>query len=134
MSSRNRGGVTNYVAVVGDETVWPLGNSLSMEQISDGAKRTILIVEYQGGEIPWTEPRDLKLDTMSMQIGSPSGISSRFDPPAVVTADGSVHTLSLGLPQQVVRGLLTARGGDEVPFDANLQKVPDGRNRPLRSP
>ncbi len=129
-----KGAATNYLAVIGDESVWPFGNSLTMDQISDGPQLTILIVENHGSDIPWTEPRDLALDSMSMEIGNPGGISSRFDPPAVVTADGRVHTLSAGLPRQTVRALLTARGGDEVPVDANLQEIPDGRNRPVKAP
>jgi hypothetical protein len=128
------GTVTNYVAVVGDKTVWPQGKSLSMDQISDGGALTILIVENQGGDIPWTEPRDLEFAAMSMEVGTPSGISSRFDPPAVVTADGSVHTLSLGLAPATLRALLTARGGEDVPVDSHLKEVSDGRRRPVRTP
>lgn len=128
------GTATNYVAVVGDESAWPFGKSLSMDQISDGGALTILIVENQGGDIPWTQPRDLEFATMSMEVGAPSGISSRFDPPAVVTADGSVHTLSLGLAPATLRALLTARGGEDVPVDSHLQEVPDGRGRPVKTP
>ncbi|MEX2027268.1 MAG: hypothetical protein WEH44_08200, partial [Pirellulaceae bacterium] len=90
--------------------------------------------ENHGGDIPWTQPRDLALDTMSMEVGAPGGINSRFDPPAVVTADGSVHTLSLGLAPPILRALLTARGGEDVPVDSHLREVPDGRGRPANTP
>ena len=133
-SQSEKGTAANYLAVVGAETAWPHDKPLRMDQISDGAELTILIVENEGANVPWTAPRDLDLATMNLEIGHPRGISSRFDPPAVVTADGSVHTLSLGLSRETLRALLTARSGEKPPVDANLQQVPDGRGRPMKSP
>ena len=125
---------TNYLAVVGNETAWPRGKSMKMRQIGDGTGRTILIVENHGGGIQWTEPRDLDLATMSLKIGAEStnGISSRYDPPAVVTVEGRVNKLSMELSPKTLRALLTANGGEKIPLDTHFKEIPDGRDRPMK--
>lgn len=134
-SESQMGAATNYVAVVGDETVWPRHKASRLDQISDGADRTLMVVENHGARIPWTQPRDLDFNTMTMHLGAGAadGISSRFNPPAAVTAAGSVHTLSSDMPAEALRALLTARGGEEVPVDSGFSEVPDARGRPLKS-
>jgi hypothetical protein len=135
-TEREASTTTNYLAVVGRETVWPGDQSLSMAAIGDDPARTILVVENQGGSIPWTEPRDLEFASMNMDVGAAAarGISSRFSPPAVVTAAGYVHTLAPGLAPETLRALLTASGGEQIAVDENLQEVPDARNRPPIEP
>lgn len=135
--SESRAGTTttNYLAVVGAETVWPGGKSFSMDQLGDGADQTILIVENHGSGIPWTAPRDLDFATMSMDVGaaSPNGVSSRFEPPAVVTASRRVHTVSMRLLPKTLKALLTANGGEKLSVDAQFNEIPDGRLRPLKA-
>jgi hypothetical protein len=128
--------VTNYLAVVGDETVWPHDRAVSMSQITDGAGQTILVVENHGADVPWTEPRDLDLATMELDLRarSPNGVSSRFAPPAVASAAGYVHTLALDLPPETLRALLTASGGEQVELDEYWKQVADARDRPEEAP
>jgi hypothetical protein len=128
------GTTTNYLAVVGEETVWPPGASLAMSQIVDGATYTILIVENHGAGIHWTEPRDLDLATMTMDVAANAadGVSSRFRPTAVVSAAGYVHKLPDDLPPATLRALLTASGGEDLPLDEHWQPTPDARGRPPR--
>ena len=68
---------TNYVAVVGPNTVWPGSTSTKMSDIQDGISYTIMLVEVKNSGIHWMEPRDLMID----QVTSPNargalGISS----------------------------------------------------------
>ena len=128
------GTYTNYLAVVGNETVWPFDKSSSLDQIKDSLTSTILVVENHGADVQWTEPRDLEFRKMNMEIEaeSPSGISSRFQPPAVVTTDWRVRTLEMELSPETLRALLTANGGEEIPVDSNSREIPDGRRRPLK--
>ena len=53
-------GTTNYVAVVGAETMWPLDSGRKPSDATDGVSNTILLVEVTGLNIPWLEPRDLE--------------------------------------------------------------------------
>lgn len=124
---------TNYLAVVGAETAWPGAAARSYAEITDGVSNTILLVENVGAEVHWTEPRDLELDSMSLDIaGAPAnGVSSRFIPPAVVTLDGQVQTLDADLSAAGLRALLTATGG-EAPVQNGTSALRDGRLRPLR--
>ena len=61
--SKNR--TTNYLAVVGDETVWPVSKPFAMVDVTDVSGETVLVVENRGAEVHWMEPRDLALATMT---------------------------------------------------------------------
>jgi hypothetical protein len=43
---------TNYVAVVGKETIWPGTESYDSKSVADGPSNTLLIAEYVGHPIP----------------------------------------------------------------------------------
>jgi hypothetical protein len=123
----------NYLAVVGRETVWPGRDTLTLKDVADGASNTILLGENDGMNVPWLAPRDLELATMSLELDSPDGISSPYHGPAVAMLDFSVRHLSKDLPPEVLRAMLTARGGEAVHEDAGGWKViPDGRQRELK--
>lgn len=119
--------------MVGEGTAWPGTAALRYDDIADGVSNTILVVENVGGGVHWTEPRDLELASMSLDVAGapPNGVSSRFTPPAVVTLDGQVQTLDAGLTPEGLRALLTANGG-EPPVPNATTAIPDGRLRPLR--
>ena len=85
---------TNYLAVVGKDTMWPGAEGRKRDEIKDGTSETILIVENNGLGVHWMEPRDLAFDTMNFRLDTPDGISSWYKYPAIVTADGSVRRLS----------------------------------------
>jgi hypothetical protein len=94
-----------------------------------------LIVENEGGDVAWTEPRDLDFGTMNMSLAahSANGVSSRFAPPAVVTVDDTVRTLSMDLSPTALEAMLTANGREDVAIDDQGTAVPDARKRPLKS-
>lgn len=127
---------TNYLAVVGDETVWHGSKKISSTGVSDGLSTTILIVENRGAGVHWMEPRDLSLADLDLRLNSPAGISSPYDDPAVVMLDTSVRRLRVGLEPAVLRALLTTRGGEPVAetHPGGWELLPDGRQRPLRDP
>ncbi len=52
-------GVTNYVAVVGCQTIWPAQYSANIAHATDGTSNTLQVVESCDLHVPWTEPRDL---------------------------------------------------------------------------
>ena len=121
---------TNYLAVTGDDTLWPRDKTLRQDDIPDGPDNTILMVENRSAEIIWSEPRDLDIDTMTLSVGQDpvNGISSWKNPPAVVFADYSTHRLPLHLSEDSVRALLLRSDGSG---DATIAPaLPDGRDRP----
>ena len=127
--------VSNYLAVVGDETAWPGTNPVTSADVTDGASQTILIVENRGAGVHWMEPRDLRLADMDLRVNSPAGISSPYDSPAVVMLDGSLRRLRADLDPGVLRALLTIRGGERLreTSGGGWEFLPDGRDRPLRN-
>jgi hypothetical protein len=126
---------TNYVAVVGQQTVWQPGKKIGQVDVKDGSSETILIAENRGLGAHWMEPRDLDFDTMDWTINSPNGISSKYDRPAVVLLDGSVRRLSRTISPDALRALFTIAGNETVSFDSERCDVlPDGRDRPVTDP
>jgi len=123
---------TNYLAVVGPETVWPGVRKLSSKDVTDGLTSTMLIVENRGADIHWMEPRDLSFAEMSFDVNSPAGVSSKYSDPAVAMLDGSLHQLRKNLSPATLRALLTRDGGEEVGMDdGGWTLLTDGRKRPL---
>ncbi len=50
---------TDYVAVVGPDTIWPGATSRKLTDIADPRDQAILVVESAEPRILWMEPRDL---------------------------------------------------------------------------
>lgn len=125
--------ITNYLAVVGPETVWPGSATVSQADVTDGLGRTILLVENLGADIHWMEPRDLTFADIDLTVQSPRGVSSQYLDPAVAMLDGSLHRLGKDLPPDTLRALFTIRGGEPVEKDNDRgwHWLPDGRDRPL---
>jgi hypothetical protein len=121
---------TNYVAVVGNETMWPGAEGRKRDDLTDGTANTILIVENNGLGIHWMEPRDLAFGTMNFRLDTPDGISSWYKDPAIVLVDGSVRRLSRGMSADALRAALTVDGGEKIGDGENGWVVlPDGRLR-----
>jgi prepilin-type processing-associated H-X9-DG protein len=101
-------GVTNYVAVVGPNTVWTGTSSTRLEDIRDPSK-TILLVETTS-PIPWSAPQDLSIDDAMRGVNPTSGggiSSSHANGVNVVFADGSVHFISNDISPDLLAALLS---------------------------
>lgn len=139
LHSERRSGVrttiTNYLAIVGQETVWRPGKVVKYEDITDGPSNTILIAENRGLNVHWMDPRDFDFSTMDWTINSPQGISSKYDAPAAVMVDGSVRKLSLQISSEALKALCTINGKEKLSEDrGNWTVIPDGRLRPVTEP
>lgn len=110
------GNDTDFVYVTGTGTIAAnKQKSLSQDEILDGSKETICVVEVASSGIHWLEPRDLDINLMQFVSGSYGTEVSAFDGrPAVLTADGKVHQLKKDYSNQKLRTLLTPNGG-EIP-------------------
>lgn len=128
------GSVTNYLAVVGQDTAWPTKGSVCLDDITDGVENTILVVENVGSGIHWTEPVDLNFESMSFELASSpkNGISSSYLPAAVLDASGFVRTLHADdISQDHLRAMFTVAADDDA-LQGSVYTIEDGRDRPLR--
>lgn len=128
---------TNYLAVVGRETVWPGSETIGLKDVQDGTGSTILIVENLGANVHWMEPRDLDFATMDFRINRSNGISSPYQEPAMVTLDDSVFRLWESMAPATLRALLTRQGGEAIQYQdehGSWELLEDGRNRQLKAP
>ena len=124
---------TNYLAVVGDDTVWSPTRKVSWKDVKDGTSKTISIIENRGASIHWMEPRDPSLKDLDFQINSPNGISSPYTAPAVLMADGYLGRLHPSLRPEVLRAMFTIAGSEKVEHEGyeGWRILDDGRNRSL---
>ncbi len=117
---------TDYVAVVGPETMWPGTEPTKVaEDGSDNDK--ILVIEIVNSDIHWMEPRDLTLEEAldAIQPDKGVGIGSRHpDGIHYVTVGGEVRTLDRNIDRESLRRL----------FTRDAAKPPANRDPPPRRP
>jgi hypothetical protein len=126
---------TNYVAVVGPETIWSTTDrKITFDAIKGRSGRIILIAENQGAGIHWMEPRDLSFADMDFKVNSPKGVSSKYDDPAVAMADTTSYRLTAKVSPDTLRALFRIDGKDDVQYDEQngWHLLPDGRKRPVK--
>lgn len=123
-SSNDADNLTNYVAVVGAETMWPGAGAVGLRDIADGSSTTIAVVETTGSGINWLEPRDLTFDEAVQGINSPANPSiSSIHSGGVVNVlfvDSHVVALPDDIPPNVIRALLTIKGMETIDTETML--------------
>jgi hypothetical protein len=100
--------ITNYVAVVGPNTMWP--GVKPAKKAADGSDNDkILVIEVINSDILWMEPRDLTLEQALDAIQPKKGIgigSYHRDGIHYVTVGGALRTLDRNIDRQSLRKLL----------------------------
>jgi hypothetical protein len=106
----------NYVMIVESSAATSASEPASLKQMTDGPAKTILIAEIADSDIFWTEPRDLSVDEMSLQVNDRSrpSISSHHlrNGALVLFADGTVKFLDASTPPDKLRAMLTRAAND----------------------
>lgn len=109
-------GLTHYAMITGPEALFDGTKAPSRDEIRDGPSNTILIVEMRDADIHWSEPRDITMDDLLANginaDGHPGGGSFHPGGMNAVLCDGSVHFLSNEIDLEVLRSLVTPRGGE----------------------
>lgn len=119
---------TDYVAVVGANTAWPVGRGSRARDITDGTSNTLLVIERHNSGISWPEPRDASDENLARTVTHDGhGLTSNHRTTdtawfsdnsrsfaRVLLADGSVRDINEGVDPRVLSALITARGGDNV--------------------
>ncbi len=124
-------GTTNYVAIVGPQTVWPEHCAVSYSHITDGTSNTLQLVETVDAGIKWLEPRDLSHE--DLKSGSYQSKSRLWQQHAegmpILMVDGSVVHITRTTDVEIVGRLCTPAGGlpfPGVPWDlpvADTQEI-----------
>ena len=107
--------LTNYVAVVGPETMWPGSKCTRLSRPYDSDVQTIMLVEITNSDIHWMEPRDLTFEQAMGGIQPESGLGISSEHPSgivYVTANGQVYVLQRDIDPEELRKLLTVDPSD----------------------
>jgi prepilin-type processing-associated H-X9-DG protein len=85
---------------------------VSLSEITDGTRTTLLVAEVTDANIPWTKPEDVDV-TQHPKAGDRLGLSSDHAGGfQAAFADGSVHWLNAWIPQATFDALVTRNGHD----------------------
>jgi hypothetical protein len=105
---------TNYVAVVGQSTMWPGAEIAKFSDCKDGSANTIHLMEISPG-VPWLAPVDVSEEEAIADLGK----RSRFHIPKHETirhaamVDGSVRVITAeDATPETVWAMLTRKGGE----------------------
>jgi hypothetical protein len=108
---------TSYCTLVGPQTVFPHVGARSLDDISDGPDKTILLVEVRGSGIHWLEPRDIspaQYEALVRAATPKNHTRNHVDCGVVSYADGHVATLPDTVSPTDLRALMTIAGGEAV--------------------
>jgi hypothetical protein len=117
---------TQYLAVVGPETVWPGASSTKLSDITDAHGQTILFLEVHGQGVNWMEPRDVTMQETINLLGPNAPISStghyhesvffrHYEPRRCVAyVDGHVGSLAYRIDARSIRTMCTKSAGDSL--------------------
>ena len=107
---------TSVVAAFGKGLVFDKDDKegTKIQNIADGTSNTIAVLETKT-EIPWTKPDDLEIDVTAEKLpelgfGEPTGFLVGF-------GDGSVRYIKHMVKPEVLKALLTRKGGEPINSD-----------------
>jgi hypothetical protein len=122
----------NWPTVIGQGTVLRINESVKLDEITDGADKTILLVEMPYSDIGYLEPRDLNLEDLCRVLENKSDSKSfawhtynstyfykKLTGTWVVFADGYLRFLKKDFLSKYARALFSQAGGDVVDFSEN---------------
>lgn len=107
---------TNYVAMVGPNTLFPPDRGVKMFEVTDGTANTIAVIETKNVQGSWAAPIDPDLSTMSFTVGSGQGQIDDVFPGGrnVLMTDASVRFVGDSMAAQMWQWLFTRNDGQSV--------------------
>ena len=104
--------MTTYLAPHGKGLAFEGKEGLKFKEITDGASRTILLVEVNPEQaVIWTKPQDLEVDINKPMRGLGNAHDKGF---ATLFCDGSARFFPKTIELKILRHFFTRNGG-EVP-------------------
>lgn len=113
----NPGTKTNYVAVVGPETIWQPDRGTMFAEIKDGPLNTIAVIKAGGAGVPWMEPRDLPFADLGKVIANKQCSGALSMPSGGLIAGfagGQTQSIDERIPLESLKALFTKAGGEEI--------------------
>jgi rRNA maturation protein Nop10 len=107
---------SNYVVIVGPETMFPGAQGRKRAEITDDVDSTLMVVEVKTIGKSWLEPVDLSFGSTDFQVGRDIG-GNHHHGSNVLMADGDVHFLYNSTPKTEVEAMTTVAGGEQVSVD-----------------
>lgn len=133
-------GLTNYFAVVGENTAWPGERTMGFRDITDGTSNTLLLLEVAHSTTAWTEPADIEyvdaLDLLTSDQLAPhryGGTQFFYDQRGgcqIALVDGLVYFVTQQANQVASELLITRSDGKRFRVDDLQNNV--ASSRPLR--
>jgi hypothetical protein len=108
---------TDYVLVVGKDTLSDGPHSHKAKEILDGLSDTIMVVEMADSDTPWNKPGDLNFDTMNFLVNSAKRmcISSHHAGGAYVCfCNGVARWLPEKTNPELIKSMLTIAGSEDA--------------------
>src|SRR5207244_1539330 len=102
-------GMTSYVAITGPETAW----GARIDEVTDGASQTVMVIDSVGLGINWMEPRDLPASVATNGIDPPSANGMSSPHPGVVQAvfaDAHLAPLEKSIDRKTLSAFFTRAG------------------------
>jgi hypothetical protein len=123
-------GVTNYVAIVGCQTIWPAPLSGDFMHAESGMSSVLQVIESCDLQVPWTEPRDVTFREYLRGVNPDDhpSFSSRHPGGALAaTMDGEVQFVAQTMDRRIYRRIATTGGGlwPGAPCDAPVEYADD---------
>jgi hypothetical protein len=113
---------TSYLAVTGQETVWPGTDCTALSDVTDGLSETVAVVEVAGSGVNWMEPRDLPLTDFVKGANRPGGLgasSGHLNGCFAIFCDGNVDFLQNQITISTLKALAKRADGEPLPRDEN---------------
>jgi prepilin-type N-terminal cleavage/methylation domain-containing protein len=107
--------LTQYVALVGDETVFAPGQTIRFADITDGTSNTLMVVEVQAECVHWMSPHDVSPKKFIQLLNSEHEKRKNHPGGAIVAmADAAVRFVGEQTKPELIRKLCTRAGGEEI--------------------
>jgi len=107
-------GYTSIMTFSGKGTPFTGGPGPKIRNFTDGSSNTILVVKAGPDKaVPWTQPVDLPLDPANPISALGQSANGSF---LCAIADGSVRTISAGIPPQTLKNAIQPDDGNPAPF------------------
>jgi RNA polymerase sigma factor (sigma-70 family) len=131
MGGQMMGGQAHEAEPFGSRTFFRESQGVQLAEITDGTSNTIMVVE-SAEAVPWTKPDDLPFPDSGPLPRLGGSMRDGF---AALFVDARVRLIDQGIPQRILRNLITPNGGEivsadelpspESPPPGGLKLVPD---------
>jgi len=115
---------TNYLLVVGPDTIFSAERATTRQEFLDDLQDTIILVEANADQaVIWTQPGDLAYDPQHPRQGL-GKLRRGLD--IALLADGSVQMISHNINQEILKALMSKSADVKKTFEEQTTKEPTG--------